>query len=128
MLRESAPLQLPAAGDGIIGLALLQQMTLSTDVRGRRLWVQRNGRAAPPERYRMTGLWVDDHGGQVVVAEVSPASPAAEAGVRVGDVIEGVSLDGFLRAAGGPPGTRVPIRLRRGGETIATTLVLRAYL
>jgi serine protease Do len=114
--------------DGIVGLELLERLTLSTDVRARRLWARRNSRPARPERYGLTGLWADEQNGRVVIADVSPRSPAADAGIRVGDVVEAVDLRSFVRTLGGPPGRQVPIRLRRNGQVIETTLTLRTFL
>ncbi len=50
--------------DGVIGLRLLQQLNLSTDLRRRRLWARRNARPEPPERYGMSGLWLGERGGR----------------------------------------------------------------
>lgn len=67
------------------------------------------------------GVFSSDHGGHVVVTYVPPDTPAAEAGLRRGDVILEVagepvrSLPEFYRAvwALGKPGVRVPLTLGR---------------
>jgi S1-C subfamily serine protease len=64
----------------------------------------------------------------VTVVEVSPASPAAEAGLRVGDTVTDVSLDAFVGRLSGRPGDTVEIAYRRGGEGRRTRLTLRAFL
>ncbi|HEY0148841.1 MAG TPA: aspartyl protease family protein [Allosphingosinicella sp.] len=114
--------------EGVIGLELLQLLTLSTDVRGGRLWVKRNARAAPPERHGMSGLWLEEQGGKVVVADVSPASPAAEAGLAVGDELLGGRLGDFIRRLAAGPGAQVPLRVRRGAAERDATVTLRPYL
>lgn len=114
--------------DGLIGLPLLQRMNLSTDLRRGRLWARANQLPPPPERYGLSGLWVDPAAGGLAVVEVSPASPAAEAGLRVGDIIPDAALDAFLGRLSGRPGDVVEIDYRRGTEVRRTRLVLRAFL
>ena len=115
-------------GDGLIGLPLLQRMNLSTDLRRNRLWARANALPAPPERYGLSGLWVDPGRGGLHVVEVSPASPAAEAGLRVGDVIPDIGLEAFVGRLAARPGDAVEIDYRREGEARRARLVLRAFL
>ena len=114
--------------DGIIGLGLLELMTLSTDVKGDRLWVKRNNRQPQPERFGMSGLWLEERGGTVRVADVSPLSPAADAGIAVGDELVGVPLNLAILKLAGKPGTRVSLRVRRGGTERDVALTLRPYI
>jgi hypothetical protein len=118
----------PVAADGIIGLELLERMTLSTDVRGNRLWARRNARPARPERYGLSGLWCDERQGKLVAVDVSPLSPAAEAGLRVGDELVGLSLGGLIAKLAGAPGKTVALSVRRDGETRLVSLTLREFL
>jgi serine protease Do len=115
-------------GDGLIGLPLLQRMNLSTDLRRSRLWARANALPPPPERYGLSGLWVEPAQNGLAVVEVSPASPAAEAGLQVGDVIPGIALDAFVARLAGRPGDAVEINYRRGREMRRTRLTLRAFL
>jgi serine protease Do len=126
--NPSGPSRIASWADGIIGLELIERLTLSTDVRRGRLWARRNARPPSPERYGLSGLWVEERGGNVVVEEVSPQSPAADAGLRVGDEIVGIPLRAFIGRLGGKPGESIPVTVRRGGETISTAIVLRAFL
>lgn len=114
--------------DGLIGIQLLQQMNIGTDMRARQLLAMRNRRAAPPERYGMSGMWIDERGDRLVVSDVSPQSPAAEAGLRVEDEIVGEQLRPLLARLGGRPGDVVPINYRRGGTSSTAQLTLRPYL
>lgn len=116
------------SGDGLIGLPLLQRMNLSTDVRRGRLWARINALPPPGERYGLSGLWVEPGRDGLAVVEVSPGSPAADAGLQVGDAIPGVALDVFVAGLSGRPGDSVEISYRRGNETRRTRLVLRAFL
>ena len=114
--------------DGILGLGLLELMNLSTDIRGGRLWARRNARSPRLERYAMTGLWAEERGDRLVLVAVSPLSPAAEAGLQVGDEIRGVPLREWIRPLGGRPGDAVEINYHRAGEPKTTRLTLRAFL
>lgn len=114
--------------DGLLGLELLERMNISTDLRAMKLWAMRNARPARPERYGISGLWIDRRGERLVVVAVSPHSPAADAGLRIGDEIQGVPFDQFIRRLGGRPGDVIDIAYRRGGEARSTRLTLRPFL
>jgi hypothetical protein len=86
--------------DGIIGLPVLERMNLSVDSRGGTLWVKANGRPGWRERISRTGLWVDAAPGGAKVSVVGTGSPAAAAGLRVGDRIKGESFAAVLRVLG----------------------------
>ncbi|MDB5685530.1 MAG: hypothetical protein JWR77_119 [Rhizorhabdus sp.] len=115
--------------DGVIGLEALQMLNLSTDVGGNALWVQRSRRPAPTFGYGHSGLWIDADKGSVVVAAVGTASPAAEAGIAIGDRLVGYeSFAAALRAVNGPAGKPVTVRIERMGQTSEKTFTLREYL
>ena len=115
-------------GDGILGLGLLELMNLSTEIRAGRLWARRNTRSPRPERYGMSGLWTEERGDRLVLVTVSPQSPAAEAGLQVGDEIRGVPLREWIRPLGGRPGDVVEIDYHRNGAPHTTRLTLRPFL
>jgi hypothetical protein len=116
------------AQDGLLGLPLIGLMNLSTDLSAGRLWARRNARPPEPERYGLAGLWVEEGQGGLVVTQLSPQSPAAEAGLAVGDVIVGMPLAGFVRRLAGAPGDRVSFDYRRGAQARTARLTLRAFL
>lgn len=74
--------------------------------------------------YAGVGMQIDSFGGRAVIDFPFPATPAFEAGIRPGDVIElvdGESVGGFRLAEvadriKGPPGTRVRLSLSREGS------------
>jgi hypothetical protein len=114
--------------DGLIGIQLLERMNLSTDVRAGRLWAKRNALPQRAERYGLSGLWVDQRGDRLVVTQLSPRSPAAEAGMQLGDEIRGFPLDQWVRRLAREPGTVVEITYWRDGQSHDTHLTLRPFL
>lgn len=84
--------------------------------------------------YSGVGLWLDDSGHGIGIAGEQARSPAARAGVRVGDVI--TSVDGtptadltvasVAAALRGPPDTSVAVMVRRGGRYLRFDLVRAA--
>lgn len=87
-------------------------------------------------RYSGVGLWLGRvASGDVEVTSVLPESPAAAAGLRVGDVlvgvagkpVEGVPVSDIVTRMHGEPGTVVAVTVRRSGAT-ETVQLRRATL
>ena len=109
---------------GLLGYSFLRHYRVAIDLPRRVLWLDPRADDADerPFEYCHVGVQLERRGAEVVVAGVLDGSPAARAGIRVGDVL--VALDGILaaprdviettRALEGPPGTRVMLTLRRG--------------
>jgi serine protease Do len=114
--------------DAIVGLPLLRTLDLSIDHANRAVWVRRNSLAPARRAYGGSGLWLDDTGRGVTVADVGTGSPAAKAGVRVGDLVEGLDLRAAIDRIGGPYGRTVSLTLRRDGQSIPVSFVLADYL
>lgn len=116
--------------DGILGLPFLQMLTLATDVRRRKLWAARNARPSPPDRYRISGLWLDKAGdGGATVHTVGGGSPAALAGVRAGDrIMEPATFDEALRRVNRMPGEEVVLSISRGGAKSTVRYVVKGWL
>jgi S1-C subfamily serine protease len=82
-----------------------------------------DGRASGPARPWL-GVVTQELGGRLVVASVAPDSPAAQAGIRHGDIIESVGSDApkdmedFYRKiyAQGAAGVTIPLVVRRADE------------
>ncbi|HXV10013.1 MAG TPA: S1C family serine protease [Burkholderiales bacterium] len=89
----------------------------------------KTGRSPHPPRPWL-GMSTQDPGGKLVVARLSPHSPASRAGVKVGDMVLGVGassvrgLAEFFRAVWrlGNAGVEVPLTLSRGGDVIHITV------
>jgi hypothetical protein len=127
-LNDPASSQRASFVDGIMGLPFIELLNLSTDVRRHRLWAQPSGRPQRPDRYGLSGIWVDERHDGLAIAEIGPGSPAAEAGLQRGDLILGLSLQEFVRRIGGRAGDTIELHYRRGGETRTARLTLREFL
>ena len=91
-------------------------------------WIGAEGEAVTADSARLAGL---DRPGGVLVTAVSPGSPAAAAGIRVGDVLtaidgKDVADPGMLRyrIATQGVGTRLEVSLLRAGHAAKVALVL----
>jgi len=112
---------------GIMGLEALQLLDLTTDVSHATLWARPNGRPTPRRSYPLSGLWIDDVKGRVTVSDVGIGSPAAAAGVHVGDVLAGGDLRTLIRTINGPAGKQVALRIDRGGAQQDVRYTLTDY-
>src|SRR5690606_12354912 len=82
-------------------------------------------------RYRITiGMRVANDGTQRVVS-IDATGPAADAGVRIGDIVTQVKgqpaddpIDYHVALLGSKPGEVVPITLKRGDQTVWTNITL----
>ncbi len=78
------------------------------------------------------GLYAENKAGQVVITIVFPNGPAAQAGLRVGDIIlaiDGVTLDQYADSSEtglmirGSPGTTVRLKIQRGDQILEYDVV-----
>ena len=76
----------------------------------------------------MSGLWLDGEGTQVTIADVGTGSPAAAAGLKVGDKLIGAEIRALIRQITGPAGTKVPLTVEQGGTRRDVVLTLAPYL
>lgn len=121
--------------DGNIGSALLKRFVVSFDYSHQRMYLRP---IDPPPvdagRFDRSGMWINAFDDGYHITDVSPGGPAAAAGVAVGDVI--TAIDGAAVTPEGlsearialrsmPSGTRLPMTVRRGGETRTVTVTLR---
>jgi membrane-associated protease RseP (regulator of RpoE activity) len=125
---------------GFIGAPILRRFNLAFDIAGRRLWLEPNARFATGSTLRgsvRSGFVCLPEGKSWIVRDLIPGSPAAEAGVHLGDQlleINGVSvqalkIEEIKRAFRARPGTHVRLRLQTGEESPReVTLILRDLL
>lgn len=117
-------------GESILGLPIIRTLDLSLDRSARDVWVRRNGLQPIMEaRYGNAGTWLEEAGGGVRIALVSPGSPAAGAGLIPGDMVQGPGgLRGAIERLGGPAGAEREMTVRRGGQTLTVRFTLADYL
>lgn len=118
---------------GNVGGGVLKRFTVTFDYGRQKLWFEPNGSYAVPDTYDRAGVWLNRDDAGYRVADVLAGGPAAEAGLKAGDLI--VALDGrsaieiLLNDARqrlkDAPGTRVRMTVRSGEATREVTVVLR---
>jgi len=115
---------------GNVGFGVLRQFAITYDLPNDALYFERYLNFGTPDITDRGGIWLERGAGGFAVVDVVAAGPAAQAGLKAGDVIvevngrawSDVSLPALREALRGPSGSRV--RLKTGDGTEAT-LVLR---
>jgi serine protease Do len=114
--------------EAIIGLAVLEQLNLATDVRRNILYMKPNGRPAPAPRYNMSGLWIDRDGQRITAGAVGQGSPAESAGIKAGDELGGMPFAAMIAALNGPAGAAVALEVGPASARRQVQLTLADYL
>jgi membrane-associated protease RseP (regulator of RpoE activity) len=120
--------------EGNIGGGFLKRFVVTFDYAHQKMYLK-PASPAPVDvgTFDRAGMWINASADGYVVTEISSGGPAAQAGLKVGDVIttlngaaarqEGLSdARSLLRSK--PPGTKVELGLKRGGTSQKVTLVL----
>lgn len=132
--RPLVALSPPSTGEdyiftGMVGLGILSQMNLSSDVSAKALWAQPSGASHPTRvNYALSGLWLIERDGRVVVDDIGTGSPAKSAGVVVGDVVPDMSLAKAIATITGRQGQEVVLAMERGGVPREVKFVLAEYI
>ncbi|HJU19224.1 MAG TPA: aspartyl protease family protein [Stellaceae bacterium] len=123
--------------DGSIGYEILRQFTITFDYERRNLWFEHSGAFGTRTGQGSAGFQaVKSEGAGFKVITVLPNTAAAEAGVRVGDVIVAIdgrstasmSLSDFAVLMRRPPGTLVNFDIDRDGNRQSVSLTLKDVL
>lgn len=119
---------------GIVGADVLKQFNIIFDYSRRRIIFEKNRNYGAPDTFDRAGMWMGQIGKNFEVLDVIAGSPAAEAGLRVGDkivAVDGQSTDKLLLPAvrlklkTDPPQKRVRLLVESGGERREITVTLR---
>jgi len=110
--------------DGNIGGGILRRFDVILDYPHGKIWLRKNRSADESDPYDRAGLWLNKNGPFLSVMDVLPQSPAAEAGIRVGDRV--AAIDGMAASSLGladvrnrlkaEPGTILRLQIRRGAN------------
>jgi hypothetical protein len=123
---------------GIIGGEILRRFRMTLDYAHGRMFLERGKRFTDPFEADASGMKVKSLLGsfrQFEVTEVAPATPAADAGVRVGDRL--LAIDGrpdaewtvwTIQTMLRKPGESHAVILGRGDRTLTVTLKLRQLI
>jgi serine protease Do len=114
--------------DALIGLPVLERLNLATDVSQRTLFTHPNALGAPAPDYNMSGLWIDRRGSEIVAGAVGRGSPADQAGIRPGDVIEGAEFQAMIDRLNGKAGEQLELMVRSGASRRSVKLTLADFL
>lgn len=132
----------PTQFEASLGLAALKRLDFIVDGKQGLAYLRpKKTPPAPYEHNRLGAVFVPrDRQGNDLVASIADASPAAEAGIRNGDVLLKIgALDvtkwrsdpatlPLSRFWMRPAGTKLELRLQRGTATLQVTVVLRQIL
>ncbi len=140
-LAAFSPSNVPAAGSriaGEIGGGMLRRFTVIFDYPHQRIILEPNVHIQEEDEEDKSGLTIVAKGPGLktfVVTEVTPATPAAEAGIQKGDVIAGIDNEAAadltlwdVRDLFRQIGHKYMLLLERNGQTLTVTLQMRRLL
>lgn len=114
--------------DGRIGMEVLRRLDIVIDQPRRDLWLRPTAAMADPWRHDRAGFDVDFQGGQRRIVRVDTGSPAAMAGLAVGDVLPDFDAEGELRLREGQcgkAGLKLTFEVERAGARRKMSMVLQ---
>lgn len=122
---------------GNVGNRILERFRCTFDYERRRLWLEPGERYGERDGISRSGLQLVREGDAVRVAQVIEGSPAAKAGMQVGDelrAIDGRPAAEWTRAEiealfdEGRPGRKVAFEIARDGRTVNASIKLREVI
>ncbi|MEO6039701.1 MAG: aspartyl protease family protein [Saprospiraceae bacterium] len=122
--------------NGLVGNAILDRFQIILDYQDAKIWLKPNRNASQPYVYDRSGLTIIASGlffSTFIIQNVLPASPAAEADLRHGDIIlrmglrpaNLMTLADLQRSLQKKAGKKVKLLIERDGRRIKKTFVLR---
>ena len=125
--------------DALLGVDFLARYEVTFDYPRRRMILRPRRDRLPPSEFDMSGIFVlapDRAHRRIEVAEVRAGSPAAAAGLRVGDAIvgaagvpaESLTVARLRQRLSAGDGDRVALAVERGGRRVEVTFRLRRAL
>ena len=122
-----------AEEDGLLGIQILRRFTLGLDPGGSTVWLKPNDSLSDPYLYDHAGMRMKMDNGSALIEQVSPGSPAEQAGFKVGDRLREVDtpeklgrLEGRLYA--GPLDTPLTLAVVRDGQRMPIKLTPQDWL
>jgi predicted metalloprotease with PDZ domain len=124
--------------DGLLGGDILRQFIVTLDLAKQMIYLKKDPRyKRDPYYFSTIGIqFIKEGSGFFTVVAVWVGSPAAKAGVRIGDQIlsvngintEQMNLDSFSRRIHGPAGTLVRMKVKSNGLESAVSITIRNLL
>ncbi len=141
IVRESNATEIGSGGPhyaATLGIAALKQLVIVIDGHEGVAYVRNRAGVPPLAAYNRLGavFMPRDEQSNDLIAQVAPGSPAADAGLRNGDLLETINARdvshwrtqpdfSLSQSFSQPAGTKLDLGLRRGQRTIHVTAVLR---
>lgn len=122
---------------GNVGAGVLKRFAVTFDYANQTVAFVPNASFAERETYDRSGMFLITHGGNIVVADVRPGTPAGQAGLARGDVITTVAgkktatlgLAAIRDQLRGTPGTALALGVTaKDGTARTVTLTLKDYI
>ena len=122
--------------DAYIGFCLLSRFNVIFDYPGRRMFIEPNSRYHDPFEYGMSGMVLRKGPGETLaVVTIYPNSPAAEAGLAVGDLVKRINgrpVGAFklwdLQPLFQQEGKKVELGVSRGDKEWEVSIILRRLI
>lgn len=118
-----------------VGGNVWKRFTVTFDYARQTMALQPNADFGARDSYERAGLFLIQNNGKVIVYDVRPNTPAAQAGIARGDVIASIdgtapaSLQAARDAINGPAGTVLHVQIAaKDGTTKTVTLTLRDWI
>jgi hypothetical protein len=119
---------------GNVGAGVLKKFNIVWDYPRLQMFFERNAHYSDPDVFNRAGIWANLGGGGFEVIDVFAGSPAADAGLKVGDhivAIDGkqaqrdITLPDFRTRMKEAPGTKLTLEVMRGGQKLQIVVTLR---